>query len=373
MQVDVAIVGGGPAGLAVAIESARRGLATLLLERHAFPVDKACGEGLLPMGVRALEALGARALLSPASTSPLRGLRYIQEDGSAVEGRLPSPGLGIRRTELVTALAQQATKMGARLRERCGVRSCRTEASGVTLETDTERIQARVLVAADGLSSPLRRVMGLHRDSPGPGRYGLRQHFAVRPWTDFVEVYLSPVAEAYVTPCGEGRVGVAFLWEDGAVTKPIDTSHLLERFPLLAERLSGAGFASAPRGAGPFLQRTRGVVAPRFAAVGDAAGYVDAITGEGLSLGLEAARSLGAVLPDTVAHPEDMSGLLAYERDHHRLFRRYAITARSVLGLARRPRLRRAVVRGLRRAPKLFEALIQLAVEGPPVRPYLRR
>ncbi len=101
---DLVIVGGGPAGLGVAIAAARRGLEVLLLERGTFPADKACGEGLLPAGVRALEALGVRSLLDPSAFSPLRAIRWIDGDVVA-EARLPAPGgLGIRRTALSVAL-----------------------------------------------------------------------------------------------------------------------------------------------------------------------------------------------------------------------------------------------------------------------------
>ncbi|MCC5691560.1 hypothetical protein, partial [Klebsiella pneumoniae] len=140
-----------------------------------------------------------------------------------------------------------------------------------------------MLVAADGLHSPLRRAAGLDVESAGPRRFGLRQHFRVAPWGARVEVHFAGGVEAYVTPAGAQRVGVAFLWEDGAVER-VRFDALLARFPALAERLAGAAPDSAPRGAGPLLRRVRGRVADRFALVGDAAGYVDAVTGEGLSL-----------------------------------------------------------------------------------------
>ncbi|MFH1176348.1 MAG: FAD-dependent monooxygenase, partial [Acidobacteriota bacterium] len=98
-SLDVAVAGGGPAGLATAIFAARAGLATAIFEKTGGPPDKACGEGLMPDGVRVLEELGARAHLDPADCAPFSGIRYIQEDGTAAEGRFPGlGGLGIRRT-----------------------------------------------------------------------------------------------------------------------------------------------------------------------------------------------------------------------------------------------------------------------------------
>src|SRR5919198_3830521 len=110
---DIIVVGAGPAGLAVAIAAAERGLDVLVLERGALPADKACGEGLLPAAVRALHALGVRALLDPSACAPLRAIRWI--DGALVaEATLPGAGgLGVRRTALSAGLAPRGRHAGA--------------------------------------------------------------------------------------------------------------------------------------------------------------------------------------------------------------------------------------------------------------------
>ena len=100
--IDILIAGGGPAGLAVAIRAARRGFRTVLLERAAGVPDKACGEGLMPAGLRELDALGALALIEARDRAPFRGIRYVQEDGSSVEGRFQEgDGMGIDRKSVV--------------------------------------------------------------------------------------------------------------------------------------------------------------------------------------------------------------------------------------------------------------------------------
>ncbi|HEY0883230.1 MAG TPA: FAD-dependent oxidoreductase, partial [Archangium sp.] len=107
-RIDVAIIGGGPAGLATAIGAASRGLSVEVFERRPGPVDKACGEGLMPAGLAALERLGVRALLREEDTAPFESILYVQQ-GARVEGRLPSPGgLGVRRLALVDALTKRA-------------------------------------------------------------------------------------------------------------------------------------------------------------------------------------------------------------------------------------------------------------------------
>jgi menaquinone-9 beta-reductase len=358
---DLIVVGGGPAGLAVAAEAARRGLDALVLERRTLPADKACGEGLLPAGVRALEALGARRHLEADGFSPVRAIRWVQEDGSFAEARLPPPGgLGVRRLALSAALWRLARERGAEVREGAAVVDHRRVAGGVTVSlAGGEALEARLLVAADGLASAVREREGLGRPAPGPRRFGLRRHLAVASGTDAVEVHFSRGVEAYLTPAGPGRLGVAFLFEEGVAP---DFGALLARFPSLAGRLGSAPADSAVAGAGPFGRRASSRVEDRLVLAGDAAGYVDAITGEGVSLALEEALLLGEALPAALAAGGRRSSLAAWERVVHHRRRRHAAVTRLVLSMARHPRLRRLAVSGLGHAPAVFDALLARAV-----------
>jgi 2-polyprenyl-6-methoxyphenol hydroxylase-like FAD-dependent oxidoreductase len=361
--VDVAVVGGGPAGLALAAMAARRGLSVVLLERAPLPHDKACGEGVMPAGLGVLARLGVLDRIPDSESGPIRGVRYVQEDGSVLEGALPGRGgLGIRRTALSSLLLDAARAAGVEVRDGTALRAHHRTPEGMLLETDDAQLQARVLVAADGLHSPLRRAEGLDLPGSGASRFGLRQHFLRAPWTDRVEVHLSRSAEAYVTPCGPSRVGVAFLWSHRQLDDAPSVESLLARFPFLGERLGSAGTDSRPRGAGPFLQRARRRVADRFVLLGDAAGYVDAITGEGMSVALVCAEALAACLPEAVRREGDVRAFRPYVATAGREFRKYAWTARAVLGLARRPALRRALVARLARRPQTFEWLLARTV-----------
>jgi flavin-dependent dehydrogenase len=363
MRYDVAIVGGGPAGLACSIGAAKRGLAAVVLERRAFPCDKACGEGVMPEGLRALEDLGVRRLLSPDDCAPFRGIRYEQEDGSWAEGALPDGGgLGIRRVALSTAMASRAREEGVVLREEVEVKSFKRRSNDVVVETSAGPIEAALLVAADGLASPLRRAAGLETIAKGPRRFGMRRHFCAAPWSEFVEIHFEEHAEAYVTPAGGRRVGVAFLWDADRASGPVSFESLLARFPRLADKLRGAPADSPIRGSGPLERAATGAIADRFALLGDAAGYVDAITGEGISLALVGARALAEILPGALAKGATKEALRPYERALKRAFFRYEMLTRGLLSLARRPALRRRVIRLLGRSPTLFKRVLQVAV-----------
>jgi flavin-dependent dehydrogenase len=344
--VDVVVAGGGPSGLAAAIRCAERGFRTLCFERQAAPPDKACGEGLMPAGVRELEALGVAV-----RGAPFHGIRYVQEDGHTVEGRFAGgDGLGVRRLALSQALLDRARACGVELLHG-SVRSAAANDTCVRLDTDQGPVEGRLLVAADGLHSPLRAAAGLSLPAAGPQRFGVRRHFAAKACADCVEVHWADGCEAYVTPIGEGRINVAFLSSTGA-----RFDDLLARFPRVAASLGEP--ASEARGAGPLLQRVRRRYGRRLALVGDAAGYVDAITGQGLSLAFAAASILARLLPDDLSR--DLTpALRAYDRALRRPWLRYALPAQALVRLSRNPALRRGAIRAAG-AAGLFPSLLGL-------------
>ncbi|MFF8271634.1 NAD(P)/FAD-dependent oxidoreductase [Streptomyces sp. NPDC016562] len=339
-MIDLLIAGGGPAGLATAIHGALAGLEVVVVEPRPTPIDKACGEGLMPGAVRRLRALGV-----PVTGQPFRGIRYVDGvSGRHAEGLFHSgPGLGSRRTALQTALAERAAQLGVRvLRQR--VEQVHQDAHQVS----AAGLTARYLVAADGLHSPIRRGLGLSAPpAPGrPARYGLRRHYAVAPWSDLVEVHWSAQCEAYVTPLAPDRVGVAVLTTRQA---PFDVQ--LARFPLLAQRLAGRADTPA-RGAGPLRQGARVRVAGRVLFVGDAAGYVDALTGEGLTLAVTAAGELVRCV--RAGRPQ------AYERAWRDLSRSYRVLTGSLLWARHQPRLAPRIVPLAARLPRVFTGAVNL-------------
>lgn len=336
-MIDLLVAGGGPAGLATAIRAARAGLETVVVERRCGPIDKACGEGLMPHSVRHLEALGAHA-----DGRAFRGIRYL--DGCRVaEARFTGgAGRGVRRTVLHAALSDAATAAGVKV-----VQGEVGEVSQDSTSVTAAGFRSRYLAAADGLHSPIRRSLGLSCDNGPRRRWGIRRHVRVAPWSDCVEVHWARDAEAteaYVTPVADDCVGVVILTSGrGRFDEHIG------KLPQLAERIHGLPHG-ADRAAGPLRQKVRDRTAGRVLLVGDAAGYIDALTGEGMGLAFGAAELLvGCVLAD---RPGD------YDRQWRALTRRYRfLTAALLYGSGFRP-VRASITPAAAALPVVFSAVV---------------
>ncbi|MCV7426007.1 NAD(P)/FAD-dependent oxidoreductase [Mycobacterium montefiorense] len=321
-DTDLLIVGGGPGGLATALQARRHGLSVIVAEPREDPIDKACGEGLMPGGLAELTSLG----VDPAGM-PFRGIAYVSEQRRAEALFRAGPGRGVRRTTLHAALEARAKEQDTEW-IRTKVTSVEQDAHGVT----AAGIRAKFLVGADGLHSTVRRCAGIKATAGKPRRYGVRWHFTVPAWSEFVEVYWSRWGEAYVTPVEPDLVGVAILSQG----RPE-----LGWFPRLARHLEGASRGHA-RGCGPLRQVVSRRVAGRVLLVG----YEDALTGEGVSLAVKQAGAvLDAIVNDTPA---------AYEAAWHRVTRNYRLLTRAVV-LASTPRMTRpAIVPACERLPGVF-------------------
>jgi flavin-dependent dehydrogenase len=328
-RTDLLVAGGGPVGLFAAVVASRAGMRVTVVEPREVPIDKACGEGLMPGGLARLRSVG----VDPVGRD-FAGIRYLTADGrtTARADFRAGPGRGVRRTVLHEALFSAASASGAQIvTDR--VVNVLNRADGVELGLGSGQwLAGEYLLAADGLHSPVRGLVGLAGRAPEPSRFGLRRHFAVEPWSDAVEVHWSRRSEAYVTPVADREVGVALLAGGDAR----DFADELAAFPRLSARLAGCAALDRTRGAGPLRQVVPARVAGRTLLVGDAAGYVDALTGEGLSLGFaSAAAATGALL---AGRPEQ------YESAWRRASRRHRWLTRTVLEVARHSATRRAVV-----------------------------
>src|SRR5215831_8197316 len=314
-STDVFVIGGGPAGLAAAIAARRAGLTVTLADGAIPPIDKACGEGIMPDGIAAAQSLG---ISLDSAGHPFRGIRFC-DAGSRVEAEFPQgEGLGIRRTDLHPILVRRA------------------EADGVRL-----------------------RWAGLDVSREGTRRYGFRRHFRVTQTSDCMELHWGDRCQLYLTPVGPRELCVAIISRDPRLR----LEDAFDRFPGVAARLQGAEPIGTERGGITVSRRLRSVVRGNIALVGDASGSVDAITGEGLCLLFQQSAALARAM---VA-----GDLSLYQKDHARIGRRPAFMSRAMLLLDTRHVLRGRVLRAMSADPHLFADLVAMHVGALPLRGFL--
>lgn len=338
--IRVAIVGGGPVGLAAALFASRAGMTPIVMEARDHDGDKACGEGLMPGVLPLLDELG----LDPPGHD-LIGVSYRQ-GARQVDHLFPgAPGRGVRRTALVAAMRAETDRQGIE-RRHARVTGLTQDSSGVRVHCEgSEDVDADYVLGCDGLHSTIARGLGLvSRPSRRARRYGLRQHFQRAPWDSMIEVYYAGDAELYITPVDDETVGVAVLGPKG-----INLSDTIAQVPQVREKLAGVPAASSLRGAGPFPYRARSAQVGRVLLVGDAAGYVDAITGEGLRVGFAQARE--AIQALQIGQPA------SYPRRWRKVTREFRLLTRGLVVLASSP-LRESIVPLASAAPRVFGAVV---------------
>ncbi|MBM74227.1 MAG: monooxygenase [Proteobacteria bacterium] len=343
---DVLIIGGGPSGVSAAIFAALNGLKPIIWDFKEGIIDKACGEGLMPAAIKKLDQMGVEL----KNYHPFLGIRYIDQKNIAEADFSQGPGKGVRRLELHEALIKRAKELGVQWEHR--------KAKKLQIFTDhveVDEVKAKYVIAADGLHSPIRKQLGLSLPAKNASRVGLRRHYHQKPWSSYVEVYWHPQAEAYVTPVSDQEVGVAILFfKENTIPKSQSKNqyeHMLSLFPNLKAKLSGE-YASSLRGAGPFEQRTHAQQSGNVLLVGDAAGYLDPLTGEGIRLGLDSAEAAVQAITN--------NDVQSYNRSWKQITRRYWFLTAGLLKLRKIELLRKAMIPFLKSCPRIFRFIISL-------------
>jgi menaquinone-9 beta-reductase len=371
-ETGALIVGGGPAGLAVAIALRQRGVECVVVEARSPGIDKACGEGLMPGAIESLARLGVH--INESEGHPFRGIRF-ENPAHRVDANFPhGAGIGVRRPRLHSLLADRAEEEGA-----CVLWNSRIQLpnggpsgeSGVGREVmrcatvNGRAMRFRWLVGADGQASQVRRWAALDRARTESFRYGFRTHYRIAPWSEFVEVHWGLGGQLYITPVASDCVCVAYITRDAHC----DRAAILADFPEVARRLSGASHAaetvSQQRGAVSATRKLRRVAYDFVALVGDASGSADSITGEGLAVSFRHALALAEAIH---------SGSLApYRRAHKRIGQLPHIMGALMLTLDRWPGFEARAVHALAANPALFREMLSVHTGERSMTPVLLR
>ncbi len=363
------VVGAGPSGAAAALVISRAGHPVTVLDRAHFPRDKACGEGLMPSGVAVLRRLGVLDAVLASGARRIRGVSYTHGGGTPVAyAPFPTPrdgveawGLGVRRT-LFDGVLVEALRRESRVRLLEGVRArgvIRGESGRITgVATDDGPVLADVVLAADGLHSPMRAAAGWTSATPGEARYGLVGHWRldVRD-LDRITVTFADRHEWYQCPVGSDLLLVSTLGGRSRIGVTARNYEAAARS--IVPALRDADLVGRPLAAGRFRQRARTVASQGMFLVGDAAGYGDPTTGEGIGIGLLLGQRLGLHVAALLSGEVDRESVqIRYRHDHAEIWRNRSRVTTLAMMMARHPRLsRRAVARAVDR-PRALEALL---------------
>jgi flavin-dependent dehydrogenase len=341
IRCDALIVGGGPAGLAAAIALRQKGLDVLVADALRPPIDKACGEGLMPDTQKDLAALGIEVKEQEAAS--FDGIAFLSQRHQVMAHFERGSGIGVRRLQLHTLLVDRCQEMGVRLAWGSRVSAIFEKQP---LRLDGETCIYRYAVGADGQSSRIRRAIGVGEGKVLSRRFGARCHYRIKPWSRMVEVHWGELGQAYITPVGAEEICVATV----ARSPSLRMEAVLAGLPRLQAHLRGADVLSRVRGALTTTRKLNRVTAGNVALTGDASGSADAITGEGIALSFRQAL----LLAEAIA----VDDLSLYEAGHPAILRMPHLMSRMMLRMDAWPWLRERALGVLSDQPKLFAHLL---------------
>jgi flavin-dependent dehydrogenase len=391
-QVDVLIAGAGPAGSATAALLARSGLSVLVVDRAAFPRDKACSEYMSPEAVRILARLGVVETLERAGAFPLEGMKVTGPRGATAHGKFAlgghhpfrPTGLSISRRILDNELLAAARASGVAVLERTCVEELLYEQGGVTGAVVRDHtgqrhsLRARLTVGADGLRSVVARRLG-RRKYGTPRRMAFVAHVArVSGMGPSAELHFREDAYLGLNQIGHDQTNVALVVPSeraagarGGVERFF--TETLTEFPGVRERVQAGEVVRPVLATGPFAVWSAKVIAPGALLVGDAADFFDPATGDGIYCALRGAELVAETAAAALSHPGPVTvdRLAQYPRMRRRVFSGKWMIDRMIDYALRFPRLFDRGVSRLGRREGMAHTVIGLAGGFVPAREVL--
>jgi len=388
-RADVVVVGAGPAGAATAILLAERGHAVTLLDKAAFPRPKICGEYLSPEAARVLDRLGVLKTVDAAGAQPLHGMRITAPDGTVLDGAYPTSGrwrgyrdhaLAVPREVFDRILVERARALPVDVRERHRVTGLLREGDrvvGVQAEDeDGVRVDvgARLVVGADGRASVVARALGLVRPHRLQ-RLALIQHVSgIEGLSDRGEIYVDPPDYSILNPVAPGLVNLSLV-VPLAHAKPYGGrmeaffGARLKQLRHVPARIAGMRAEGPLRAMGPLAYRVRDPGVGGVLLAGDAAGFYDPFTGEGLFTALRSAELLAEVAHPALARDDVSAAALApYAAAKRRAFADKARVTRALRLVIAHRRLANTAAHFLHRRPALLSMLMGVIGDFAPPR-----
>ena len=348
-RCEVIVVGAGPAGIVAALAARKHGLQTTVLDSRTPPIDKPCGEGILPQGVAALKSLG---ISLPAECAfPFRGIQFVDGQHRAGADFAGQAGYSVRRVKLHQHLVDLAREAGVEFQ--WGARVVKTDEEAV--RTAQETLSYRWLIGADGQNSQVRKWAGLDGRRAPRKRFGFCTHFRIRPWSDVAEVHWARGCQIFVTPMAGDEVGIAVISRDPGLRLPA----ALPQFPALAQKLRNAEPTTREAGDTTRLRIFQAVTRGRTALVGDASGTVDALTGHGLSLSFQQAIPLAQAM--------QRGDLGLYQQAHKKIATVPILMTRLMLLMDRSDWIRHKTIRLFQETPGFFARMLAIHSEAAPL------